>query len=126
MDGVTASPLTDLLTRKESWYLMAGAFIVVQTISRFLPDKVYNSAWFARVQPLFPIILCSAGIWIPGLASAGATIAERILTGLILGYVVSHSYKVLLQSALGKDERIAAAKERRKAARAAAPAPNKP
>ena len=113
--AATSNALTELLLRKENLYLMAGAWIVLQTILRFLPISVMDSPWTIRVLPIAPIILCSIGVWIPGLQSDSVQVGERIMVGLILGYAVAHSYKITLQSILGKDVRIVTAREKKKA-----------
>ena len=111
-----AAPLVDILTRQGSWMLMAGTWIVIQMVIKFIPDRIYNAPWFVRLQSILPILLCSAGVWIPGIVPDGATVGEKILTGVILGYAVAHTYKIVLQSVLGRDRRIAESKAKRKSA----------
>lgn len=102
--------LTELLLKKEYVLLMAGTYIIMQVIVSLLPQKVTKNQVWARLAPIMPILLCSAGIWIPGLRPDGATLADTVLTGLVLGYAVAHTYKTVLQTILGKDQRILEAK----------------
>lgn len=98
--------LTDLLLRQEHLYLMAGVWVVVQMFTQFLPPKISNHPVSIRLRPLFAIVLCSAGIWIPGITPPDTKVGSVILIGLILGYAVSHSHKLITQSLLGRDNRI--------------------
>jgi hypothetical protein len=52
------------------------------------------------------IVLCSIGVWLPGLRDVTASLADTILLGIILGFVVGQSHKIGVQSVLGKDSRL--------------------
>jgi len=94
-------PLTDLLLRKESLYLVAGVWILLETLRRVLP-KMAAHAVYVRLAPVLPILLCEGAMWIPGLFD-DLTSAHKVLVGLILGYASAHTRKVLTQSILGRD-----------------------
>lgn len=105
--------LTEILLRKESVLLMGATWSLLTAARKALPPKARDSAWLVRLAPLFPLVLCSFGAWIPGVLPASAPVAERILTGLILGQATGHAHKILGQTILGDDKRIPA--RRRKA-----------
>jgi len=99
--------LTGLLMRPENLYLMAAVAAIQETIQRMFPRLKARPLW-VRVAPMLPLVLCSIGVWIPGVADPTVTAGLRVMTGIILGFVVAGSYKVVMQSVLGKDSRLAA------------------
>lgn len=104
--------LTEILLRRESVLLMGATWALLETLHKALPDRVTGNPLLVRAAPLFPLALCSLGVWVPGLLPASAPIAERVLTGVILGYATGHSHKVLTQTILGRDKRIPARKRK--------------
>lgn len=101
--------LTNTLMQTENLYLMAGVFALLETLSRILPENISKHPLYIRMTPVFPVILCSGGVWLPGLGIPGMHASERILFGLILGYAVGHTYKMAMQSIFGKDSRLSKA-----------------
>jgi len=99
--------LTTTLLQTENLYLMAGVFAMLETLSRILPENISKHRLYIRMTPVFPVILCSGGVWLPGIGMADMHASERILLGLILGYAVGHTYKMAMQSIFGKDSRLA-------------------
>ncbi len=100
------STLTELLFRKESICLMGGSYVVLETILRLLPKGAKDHPVMVRLTPVLPIILCSVGVWIPGMFPDAIPLGERLMTGLILGYALAHNYKIVMQSVFSKDERL--------------------
>lgn len=84
---------------------MAGVWVLLETLKRVLPP-IPAGHWWWRISPILPILLCSAGVWIPGIEPEDITPISRILTGLIIGYAVYHSHKVVFQAVLGKEDHM--------------------
>ncbi len=57
---------------------------------------------YARVQPILPLVLASAGAWF---AIDGSPVS-RIALGICLGAISSAAYKIFQQSFKGRDKRI--------------------
>jgi hypothetical protein len=102
---VNVDAITDLLLRPENLYLMAGVWILLEVLKRVAPRLVAHQLYI-RLSPLLPLALCCAGVWIPGVADPAATAGIRILVGLVLGYTVAHSHKIVTQGILGRDPRL--------------------
>ena len=100
------SVLTDLILTKVNVSLMAAAWVLIQTARRLLPDALFKSQAWVRLEPVLGIVLCSIGVWLPGLHTAGSSVADTVLLGIILGFVVGQTHKIGLQSVLGKDSRL--------------------
>jgi hypothetical protein len=101
-----ADVLTDLIITKANVALMAATWALVQTARRLIPERAFTSQAWVRAEPMLAILLCSIGVWLPGLHTPGASLADTILLGIILGFVVGQSHKIGLQSVLGKDARL--------------------
>jgi len=101
-----AGVLTDLILTKANVALMAATWALIQTTRRLIPEKVFKSQAWVRAEPVLAIVLCSIGVWIPGLRDVTASLADTILLGIILGFVVGQSHKIGVQSVLGKDSRL--------------------
>lgn len=101
-----AGVLTDLILTKANVSLMAATWVLIQTARRLIPEKAFKSQAWVRAEPMLAILLCSIGVWLPGLRDATASLADTILLGIILGFVVGQSHKIGLQSVLGKDSRL--------------------
>jgi hypothetical protein len=100
-------PLTDLLLRPSSLYLMGAVWVVMETAGRMLPPKVTANQVYLRVLPLVPILLCSAAVWIPGIISDPLSPSSRVLVGIILGWGAGQVHKIFMQTVLGRDPRMA-------------------
>jgi hypothetical protein len=101
-----AGVLTDLILTKANVALMAASWALIQTARRLIPEKVFKSQAWVRAEPVLAILLCSIGVWLPGLRDVNAAFADTILLGIILGFVVGQSHKIGVQSVLGKDSRL--------------------
>jgi len=99
-------PLTSLLLKAENLYLMAGVWVIQEMANRLLPPRVTQSQTWVRLAPVLPILMCLAGVWLPGIMPAGVPWTEYVLTGLILGYAIGHSRKIFMQGVLGRDPRL--------------------
>ena len=118
--------LTELLLRPPNFYLMVAAYAVITTAQKTLPTTWTRSITFVRLAPLYPMLLCSAGVWIPDQQPENIGIGSRILVGLILGWACGQLNKVWKQTVQGKDSRIDAARERKRIATGSVPLPNPP
>jgi len=101
-----AGVLTDLILTKANVALMAATWALIQTARRLMPERVFTSQAWVRAEPVLAILLCSIGVWLPGLRDVTASLADTILLGIILGFVVGQSHKIGVQSVLGKDSRL--------------------
>ena len=101
-------PITDILLKPECLYLMGATWVIMETLRRVLPEKVTASQAYTRLTPVLPLLLCIAGAWIPGILDPAMSVSSRILVGIILGYASGHMHKILMQTVLGKDQRLAA------------------
>lgn len=108
-----------LLLKPENLYLMGGVWVLLDALKRLFP-KLSGNPVFVRVSPLLPLVLCCAGVWIPGVAEVGTAAGERILVGLILGYTVAHTNKIVMQGVMGRDARLQTGKPEDAAAEAPA------
>lgn len=97
--------LTELLLRRESLILMVACWIFLDLVYRILPKAVRDAPITVRLAPVYPLIVCEAGIWCPGFFADIFGI-EKALTGLILGWASAHVYKIFMQSVLGRDRRV--------------------
>lgn len=100
--------LVQLLLRPENLYLMAATYALLTTIQKVLPPAWGEHHLVVRLAPLYPLLLCSAGVWIPGQQPVGMSIGSKILAGLILGWACGQMHKVWRQTVQGKDARIEA------------------
>jgi len=106
MEAQAAKSLTDTILQPENLAVVVGVWVLLQSIAKAMPKLSANSLW-ARIQPLLPLVLCVAALWIPGAAQEGMSIADKLWLGLLMGYFVGHTHKIMNQTALGRDERIA-------------------
>jgi hypothetical protein len=61
--------------------------------------------WWARIQPVAPLMLCVGLIFIPG-ASDIPRWGGKLVLGLAIGAFSTVGYKTIRQSLFGHDERI--------------------
>lgn len=111
--------LMDVLLTKSNLILVAAVWVLIQTVRKILPPAVYENPWWVRFEPLIAIVLCMAGVWIPSQQPDSMTLADKLMVGMILGYLVAHSHKIGLQSVLGMDKRIVKARETKRLKNAA-------
>lgn len=104
MDPEMIALITKLLT-PEVAAIGAIAWVALVTVGRVLPG-LFQQPLVARLAPLLPLVVTSVLVWVPGLAPPGLAPAERVLAGAVLGYLVAHNHKMLLQTVLGADARI--------------------
>jgi hypothetical protein len=116
--------LVELLVRQQNLYLMAAVYALLTTIQKVLPPDYSDHHLSVRLAPLYPLILCSAGVWLPGQQPDDMGSSSKVLVGLILGYACGQANKIWKQTIKGKDSRIEAAREakRQNAAEATAAA----
>lgn len=104
--SVFADGFSQLLLRTENLELMGATIALLSLLYRLLPAKIVDNPVAVRWAPLYPVLLCSIGVWIPGQQPADATIGSKLLLGLLAGHVCGHLYKIWDQTARGNDERI--------------------
>ena len=110
--GVSISGvLSGLLLTQANILLMAAVWAVIQIVRRAMPTKIFKSQLWVRFEPLAALVLCSAGVWIPGQQLATQSAADRVLIGLVLGFGVSQLHKVFSQSIFGQDSRLTEGKK---------------
>jgi hypothetical protein len=103
--------LFDIIVAPENAGIIAIAAAAMTVIVRILPSEMRESGWVARALPVLPVPLCMGIVWIPGLqAVEGLGMGDTLALAAALGCGLSWGFKVLMQSILGKDERIAKAK----------------
>jgi hypothetical protein len=107
----TTDILVELLVRQENVYIMAAAWSILSVIKRVMP-KVHGHAWYVRLAPTYPLVLCLAFVWIPGAQPAGMAPFSKFLVGCILGGATGYLHKVWSQTIRGKDSRIRGEKRR--------------
>ena len=95
----------DYLFTVPNLLIVSSVWILLGRVRKSLP-KVKATAFYARLEPLLPIILASAAVWVPGAVEDTMTIASRIFLGVVLGFLAAHGNKVFRQTALGRDRRI--------------------
>lgn len=98
MDIVTAF----LTYSNAAIFLATGAVMV--SIKQCIP-AVDQHRWWARMQPLAPLLIAVGLIMVPH-ASDVPNWGGRLIVGLAIGGLVSVGYKTVLQTFLGKDPRI--------------------
>lgn len=105
---------------------MSAALWLLLEVTRALLPRLFQSGRFKRLLPLLPEIVGGAAYWIvPTLAAPGATVGERLLTGIVVGTGSSKIHALIKQSILGKDQSIVDSKAKKdKADDAAAKAPD--
>jgi hypothetical protein len=103
------------MLRTENLLTMIGVWVFIGAVGKVLP-KTSDTAGWARLQPLAPLILCAAAVWIPGLQPAEMGAGTRIMLALCLGFGVGHVHKIIRQTGFGDDERIEAKREARESA----------
>ena len=104
-----AKTLIDTIMKPENLYIVIGVWILITTLHRVVPE-LKSKAWWARVQPVLPLVLCNAAMWLPGVAQAEMSTGDKFILGTILGFSVGHAHKVVKQFGFGQDERIKNAK----------------
>ena len=98
------SELTATLLTAGNGIIMLSSSALIQAMHRLFPD-LCGRAWFVRVRPLLPILVCSIFVWLPG-ARPPEEIGTRIMVGIILGTFAASVYKTVSQTVMGKDKRI--------------------
>ena len=113
VDGVVSigGVLSGVLMTQANILLMAAVWAVIQIVRRAMPTKIFKSQLWVRFEPLAALVLCSAGVWIPGQQLATQSAADRVLIGLVLGFGVSQLHKVFSQSIFGQDSRLTEGKK---------------
>lgn len=111
-----ADILVQLLLRQENLYLMVAVYALLTTIQKVLPPGLNEHHLAVRLQPLYPMILCSIGVWIPAQQPPDMSAGSKVLVGLILGWACGNLHKVWKQTVRGKDARIDAYRERKRVA----------
>ena len=106
--------LFDIIVAPENAGIIGIAAAVMTVAVRALPPKMRSSGWTARVLPVLPVPLCMSIVWIPGLqACEGLGAGDKLALGAVLGCGLAWGYKVLMQTILGRDERIVTDKARK-------------
>jgi hypothetical protein len=88
----------------ENLAVVTGVSIVLLTLTRAVPELVAAS-WWARLQPLISLLICTAALWLPGVADARMSIGDRVLLGLLLGLLTGRVYEILGRMIVGRHRR---------------------
>ena len=83
-------------------FLATGALMA--TVRQCVPAVDQHPLW-ARVQPLAPLAIAVGLIFIPG-ASDVPHWGGKLIVGIAIGGMVNVGYKTVLQTFLGRDNRI--------------------
>ena len=116
---MTVEPqITELLTARvlamaEAGAMLAlGVFLVMRVLARL--KWLERHPWAVRALPLLPEALGVAGALLGGIAFDPETpVVVRAIYGLMAGAIATRAHKLLGQTILGDDKRIAAPKKRR-------------
>jgi hypothetical protein len=104
MPDKVVDTLLDLLLTKENLIIMIASWFLVYIWARVWPE-LFRKALMVRLQPLLPILLCEALVWLPGLRPAMQWGSTAVL-GIVLGWGIGHMHKIGKQSILGNDSRL--------------------
>ena len=102
MEAQALTALSKMVLTPHNLGIMIAAWFLI-AMSRKIFPVFYAKSVVIRLLPLFPMLLCMALIWLPGLAPKGATWGWKLVLGILLGWGVGHLHKVLKQTVLGKD-----------------------
>lgn len=98
--------MLDFVLTQHNLVIAAAIYMLLGAVKKSAPELVQHRLW-ARIEPLAPVLLASAAVWIPGLAATqGLGIGDRIMLGLVIGAIVAYGHKLFRQSLLGRDDRI--------------------
>lgn len=100
-----ASELIDYLMTVENLSIAVAVWFLISIVCRVFPKIKAHRLW-ARIAPALPMLLCSAAVWIPGLADPELGGGSRIVLGILLGAISANAHKIFGQTVLGKDARI--------------------
>jgi hypothetical protein len=90
---------------------MSAALWLALEMARRLAPRLFQSGVFKRLLPILPEAIGAGVYWlVPALAAPGASLGERLLTGIAVGTGSSKVMKIIRQTLLGKDSDIVAAK----------------
>ena len=112
--GGASDALVALLMRQENLYLMAATYALLTTIQKVMPPNMGDHHLSVRLSPLYPLILCSIGVWVPGQQPVDMSAGSKVIVGIILGWACGHLHKVWKQTVQGKDSRIESARMKKK------------
>ena len=105
MEAQAAQSLINTILLPANLAVVVGVWVLITTLHKAVPE-LKGKGWWARLQPVLPLVLCTAALWIPGAAQADQSAADRILLGLLLGFAVGHAHKIVKQTGMGADARI--------------------
>ena len=105
METQAAQTLIGVVLKPENLAVVIGVWVILTTVKQVIAGIV-EKAWWARIEPILPLVLCTAALWVPGAAQAGMSLADKLLLGLLLGFAVGHAHKIISQTGMGKDDRI--------------------
>ncbi len=106
METEAAKTLMDTVLEPANFAVVVGVWVIITTLHKMIPE-LKGRGWWARLQPVLPLVLATAAMWMPGVAQASMTFGDKVLLGLLLGFAVGHVHKMVKQTGMGKDERIA-------------------
>lgn len=95
--------ITPFLTVTNLGIIFASAGILA-AIRQYMPAVDEHRIW-ARVQPVAPLVVCTALVFLPSATVAGKW-GDKIVLGIALGALSTLVYKVAVQTILGRDKRI--------------------
>ena len=95
----------DYLWTMPNLMIVSSVWILLNRFRKAFPE-VSKHSFYARLQPLLPILLASGAVWIPGAIDAPMAVASRVFLGITLGFGAAYANKLLRQTVLGKDSRI--------------------
>jgi hypothetical protein len=87
----------------------AAIYVILSTIHRVLPERIKCHAIYARLQPLYPLVVGGllAPLVAPGrVEGVPVTMTMAALSGAFAGAIGSTLYQIVKQTIRGYDKRI--------------------
>jgi hypothetical protein len=97
--------ITPFLTVTNLGIILASAGILA-AIRNGIPSVDQHHLW-ARVQPVAPLVICTALVFLPSATDVGRW-GDKVILGIALGSLSTLVYKTITQSVMGRDQRIQA------------------
>lgn len=95
--------VTPFMTGTNIGIILASSGLLA-AIRAWMPT-VDKNRWWARVQPIAPLVLCVGLVFLPTSAVVGRW-GDKLILGLALGAISTVAYKTFRQTLRGQDERI--------------------
>lgn len=105
METKAVQTLIDMILKPENISVMTACWVVMAAIKRAAPE-LSRAGWWARLQPVLPLFLCIAAMWIPGIEQESLGAGDRVILGIMLGGATGHAHKLFGQTFLRRDKRL--------------------